>query len=115
MKSQTVLFLLLTLSLAACGTGTRSAPPLSAPPSEVSAETAPKHNIFQEAGDATWRVVTAPVEMVSGMGKKPVKQKPETYDPPDAIFLPRDDDEQAPSSASPASAPASATAAPVSH
>jgi hypothetical protein len=77
---------LLSSTLAACESGdTRRAPPLSAPP--VSQAQPSKPNPLVEAGDAAWKVVTAPASII--VRPKPAPQQPETFDPPALIMTPR--------------------------
>lgn len=73
--------------LAGCtGHGQRS-PALSAPPMSAAPAEPTRSNVLQEAGDATWRVVTSPARIVTP--QKNVQQPPETYDPPAAIITRR--------------------------
>jgi hypothetical protein len=95
--------------LAACNGSTRRTPTLSAPPAAAS-QTAqpPKRDLLQEAGDATWKVVTVPAQLITPQ-KKAAPTPATMYAPPTVIFSQRSYSDDEPVAAPPkpsASAPA---------
>jgi hypothetical protein len=99
--------LMLPLVMAGCAgssTHTRAAPAAEVPPAP--AAPAPKRDLLQEAGDATWRVVTTPARIFTPPKKE--EQAPVTYEAPSITFSRRSfsDERVAPTATKPATADA---------
>jgi hypothetical protein len=77
-----------------CAPKTQRSPSLTA----ASKPAAPQHDVFKEAGDTTWQVVTAPARLMAP--KKANPKEPETFEAPAAVIVRRNyaDDDDAPAS-----------------
>lgn len=95
------MFIFVVLALAGCANSrTQRAPTVAAPPTQESAAQTPKRDFLQEAGDTTWRVVTAPARIITPP-KKAEPQAPVTYEAPSVTFSRRSyvDEQAAPAPA----------------
>ncbi len=112
MKANSLFVIILPATLAACTGPTRTSPTLTAPAAATSQSTPTptKRGFFEEAGDTTWRVVTAPALLIPS--KKPATSAPpEVYDAPNVTIVRRnwsDDPDLVPPS-TPAQSPSPAT------
>jgi len=79
--------------LAGCAASTQSSPTLSAAGNDASGPA--KKGILEEAGDATWRVVTAPAKLLPQ--KAAPTTLPQIYDAPAAVIIRRDAADESPS------------------
>jgi hypothetical protein len=96
------LFIVLALAAAVggCGHATRRAPALTeAPPA---APEPPRRDLLREAGDTTWRVVTAPARLVTPAPKPRRVQAAEPSEPPSAVIVRRTYDDEPASATQPA-------------
>lgn len=96
MTTRVFIVLALAAAVGGCGNSTRRAPSLAESPPV--APQPPKRNILREAGDTTWRVVTAPARLVTPAPKPKRAQQVEPSEPPSAVIVRRtyEDEEAAP-------------------
>lgn len=93
MNIRLALILIVVAALAGCANATRRAPSLAESPAPVPQP--PRRNLLREAGDTTWKVVTAPARLVTPTPKpKPVAVEP--TEPPSAVIVRRTYGDDAP-------------------
>jgi hypothetical protein len=85
-----VLLVAVGAMVSACASPTRRSPALTAPPASAQpAGGVVKKNALEEAGEATWRVVTAPARLIPGKKPAEAKQEEGPSEPPSAVIVRR--------------------------
>lgn len=92
MRGRVLVLIMLSGCSFGCAAHAQRAPAVNAPVAQEKA--APAHSgILEQAGDATWGVITTPARIVAGAGNKPKPQEPQQTLPPAAFISPRSTDE----------------------